>query len=205
MDATRKYLEFEYGVMLNWPSFTTYRLNLGEISSYPPGYKENGSVFCHNNPWIMIAETVLGHGNRAFELYRKTAPSYIVDQKLHRTEPYVYAQTINGADSATPGEARNSWLTGTSAWNFYAISQYILGIQPSFKGLKLDPCLPEALKALDIQREFRGNTYLIHIENNTNGEKGKVKIAIDGKPIDGQVIPAPVESGNTYQVTVTVD
>ncbi len=205
LDATQKYLEFEHGIMLNWPCYTTYRLNLGEISSYPPGYKENGSVFCHNNPWVMIGETVMGHGNRAFDLYRKIAPSYITDQQLHRTEPYVYAQTINGADSGKPGEARNSWLTGTSAWNFYAISQFILGVKPALTGLKLDPCLPAELKSLDIRREFRGNIYNIHIDNHTAGEKGKVTVAVDGKTLDGQVIPAPDTKGNTYQVTVTVD
>ena len=204
MDATKKYLEYEHGIMLNWPSFTTYRLNLGEISSYPPGYKENGSVFCHNNPWIMIAETVLGHGNRAFELYKKIAPAYIQDQKLHRTEPYVYAQTINGADSGCPGEAKNSWLTGTSAWNFYAISQYILGIRPSFTGLMLDPCLPASIREAEIQRNYRGNLYKIHIENHTNGEKGKVSVLLNGQPLDGQIITDPKTRGETYRVSVII-
>ena len=134
MDASKKYLEFEYGDVLLWPAYTEYHLELGEISSYPPGYKENGSVFCHNNPWIMIAQTVLGHGDAAFELYKKIAPAYIEDQQLHRTEPYVYAQTVNGKESYLPGEAKNSWLTGTSAWNFFAISQAILGVKPQFDG-----------------------------------------------------------------------
>ena len=204
MDSTRKYLEFEHGIMLNWPSYTTYRLNLGEISSYPPGYKENGSVFCHNNPWVIIGETVLGHGDRAFELYKKIAPAYIRDQKLHRVEPYVYAQTINGADSGMPGEARNSWLTGTSAWNFYAISQFILGIQPSFTGLKIDPCLPADLKNIDVVREYRGNTYRIHIENLSGGEKGKVSMCVNGTPIEGQTVHTDGSSGKTYDVSVTI-
>ncbi len=204
MDATQKYLEFEHGIMLNWPCFTTYRLNLGEISSYPPGYKENGSVFCHNNPWIIIGETVLGHGNRAFDLYRKIAPAYIQDQKLHRVEPYVYSQTINGADSGKPGEARNSWLTGTSAWNFYAISQFILGIKPDFAGLKIDPCLPAQLKTLDIQREYRGNLYQIHIDNQTDGEKGSVVLTVDGQPIDGQIVPPPEGTGRVCKVNVVL-
>ena len=204
MDSTEKYLEFEHGIMLNWPCYTTYRLNLGEISSYPPGYKENGSVFCHNNPWIIIGETVLGHGNRAFDLYKKIAPAYIADQKLHRTEPYVYSQTINGADSGKPGEARNSWLTGTSAWNFYAISQFILGIKPAFTGLMIDPCLPEELKELDIHREFRGNNYEIHITNHTKGEKGNVAITVNGLPIEGQIITAE-GSGKTLRVSVSID
>ena len=203
MDATQKYLEFEHGIMLNWPSYTTYRLNLGEISSYPPGYKENGSVFCHNNPWVIIGETVLGHGDRAFDLYSRIAPAYIKDQKLHRVEPYVYAQTINGRDSATPGEARNSWLTGTSAWNFYAISQAILGVKPAFDGLTLDPCLPAGIKDLSIHREFRGNTFEIHVKNLAGGEKGKISVCVDGQPIDGQTVRVN-GTGKTYQVEVEV-
>jgi len=119
-------------VVLNWPAYQSYHLNLGEISTYPPGYKENGSVFCHNNPWIMIAETMLGHGERAFEVYKRIAPAYIQDQKLHRTEPYVYSQTVNGKESYLPGEAKNSWLTGTAAWNFFAVSQAMLGVKPQF-------------------------------------------------------------------------
>jgi len=204
MDSTEKYLEYEHGIMLNWPSYTTYRLNLGEISSYPPGYKENGSVFCHNNPWIIIGETVLGHGDRAFDLYKKIAPAYIKDQKLHRTEPYVYSQTINGADSATPGEARNSWLTGTSAWNFYAISQFILGVKPAFDGLTLDPCLPASIKELRLHRSFRGNEYEITVINQAGGEKGKVEVEVDGQKLDGQTVKAEPGKGRTYQVLVTV-
>lgn len=198
-------LLFEHGVVLVAPAYTTYRLNLGEISSYPPGYKENGSVFCHNNPWITIAETVLGHGDKAFDIYRRIAPTYIEDQQLHRTEPYVYAQTINGKESFTPGEARNSWLTGTAAWNFYAISQAILGIKPELDGLKLDPCLPSSLCEINVTRIFRGNTYQIHMVNCSSGEKGRITVSVDGAPIAGQVIPLPTTIGQTYQVAVRIE
>lgn len=203
LDATRKYLLFEYGVVLNWPAYQTYRLNLGEISSYPPGYKENGSVFCHNNPWIVLAETVLGHGDRAFDVYRRTAPCYIEDQKLHRTEPYVYSQTVNGKESYLPGEAKNSWLTGTAAWNFYAVSQGILGVKPQFDGLMIDPCLPADLKELSVRRLFRGCEFDIAIHNRAGGEKGKISVTVDGKPIAGQTVAVP-EKGKTVKVEVTI-
>ncbi len=204
LDATREHLLFEYGVVLNWPAYRSYRLNLGEISSYPPGYKENGSVFCHNNPWIMIGETVLGHGDRAFDVYRRVAPAYIEDQQLHRTEPYVYSQTVNGKESYRPGEAKNSWLTGTAAWNFYAVSQAMLGIKPQFDGLMVDPCLPAHIRELTVHRAFRGNTFEIAIQNRSGGEKGEVKVSVEGMPIEGQTIPVPEGTGKTYRVAVTV-
>ncbi len=204
MDSVREHLLFEYGVVLNWPAYQSYHLNLGEISSYPPGYKENGSVFCHNNPWIVIAETVLGHGDAAFDVYRRTAPAYIEDQKLHRTEPYVYAQTVNGKESYKPGEAKNSWLTGTAAWNFFAVSQAILGVKPQFDGLMIDPCLPGNLKDVKVSRLFRGNTYDIAIQNLAGGEKGKVSVKVDGQEIDGQTVPAVYGTGKTIKVEVTI-
>ncbi|MCE5342695.1 MAG: glycosyl transferase [Eubacteriales bacterium] len=204
LEATREHLLTPFGVMLLWPVYRQYYLNLGEISTYPPGYKENGSVFCHNNPWIVIAETVMGHGDRAFDVYRRTAPVYIEDQQLHRTEPYVYSQTVNGKDSFLPGEARNSWLTGTAAWNFFAVSQAVLGVKPQLTGLMLDPCLPSELKMVKVSRMFRGNTYDIVIHNLSGGEKGKVVVVVDGMLIEGQTIPAPNETGRTYHVEVTV-
>ncbi|MBN1776731.1 MAG: glycosyl transferase [Clostridiales bacterium] len=204
LDATREHLLFEYGAVLNWPAYQGYHLNLGEISSYPPGYKENGSVFCHNNPWIVIAETVLGHGDRAFDVYRRTAPVYIEDQKLHRTEPYVYSQTVNGKESDKPGEARNSWLTGTAAWNFCAASQAILGIKPQYNGLMIDPCLPAHLKTVTVRRIFRGREYDITIRNNSGGEKGKVSLVVDGKATDGQLIPVSEDNKKTCKVQVIV-
>ncbi len=204
LDATREHLLFQYGVVLLWPAYTTYRLNIGEISSYPPGYKENGSVFCHNNPWIVIAETVLGHGDRAFDVYRRTAPAYVDNQQLHRTEPYVYCQTVNGKESFLPGEGKNSWLTGTAAWNFYAVSQAMLGVKPQYDGLMIDPCLPASLTDVKIHRLFRGNSYEITVHNLSGGEKGKVEVAVDGRLIDGQTIPVGTETGRTYSVEVTV-
>ena len=143
LDSVKERLDCEYGIVLNNPAFTKYYIEYGEISIYPAGYKENAGIFCHNNPWIMIGETVVGNGDRAWEYYRKICPSYLEDiSDLHKTEPYVYAQMIAGKDAFKPGEAKNSWLTGTASWNFYAITQYILGIQPDYDGLLIDPCIP---------------------------------------------------------------
>ncbi len=204
MDATREHLLFEHGVVLLWPAYSRYHLELGEISSYPQGYKENGSVFCHNNPWIMIAETELGHGDAAFDLYRRIAPVYVKDQKLHRTEPYVCSQTVNGKEAYLPGEARNSWLTGTAAWMFVAASQAILGIKPQFDGLMIDPCLPASVSEVKICRAFRGNTYEILVKNLAGGEKGKLSLTVDGRPVDGKIVSCPMEKGRTICVEATL-
>ena len=130
LDSCKRYLDSENGMVLNNPAFTTYHVEMGEISSYPAGYKENAGIFCHNNPWVIIGETVAGRGNDAWEHYTKICPAWIKDQQLHKIEPYVYCQMVAGKDAAKPGEGKNSWLTGTAAWNWYAITQFILGIRP---------------------------------------------------------------------------
>ena len=140
LDSVKKHLDCEHGIVLNHPAFTKYFVEYGEISSYPAGYKENAGIFCHNNPWIMIGETVLGRGDYAWDYYRKICPSYTEDRSsLHKVEPYVYSQMIAGKDAARPGEGKNSWLTGTAAWNYYAITQFILGIKPAYDGLEINP------------------------------------------------------------------
>lgn len=165
LDSVKKYLDSEYGMVLNYPAYTRYHLELGEQSSYPVGYKENGGIFCHNNPWVIIGETLCGRGDDAWEHYTKIAPAWIRDQKRHRTEPYVYSQCISGKESVLPGEAKNSWLTGTAAWNWVAVSQFILGIQPSYDGLIIDPCIPSDMKEYVIYRRFREAEYTIRILN----------------------------------------
>lgn len=190
LDSVHKYLDTQYGIVLNWPSYTSYRLNLGEISSYPPGYKENGGIFCHNNPWISIAETVIGRGDQAFSVYRKTCPAYTEEiSEIHRTEPYVYAQMIAGCDATRHGEAKNSWLTGTAAWSFYNVSQFILGIRPQFDGLEIDPCIPAAFGSFTVERRFRGSTYVIEVENPSGRQKGVRSITLDGTPVAGNILP----------------
>ena len=203
LNATDKYLLCEDGIVLVYPAYTEYHPELGEVSSYPPGFKENGSVFCHNNPWVIIAQTELGHGDAAFDLYRRVAPVYITDQKRHRTEPYVCAQTVNGKESPLQGEARNSWLTGTAAWMFYGASRFILGIKPTLDGLMIDPCLPASLTEVKVQRLFRGCQYDIAIHNRAGGEKGQIHLMVEGQPFEGTVIPAV--AGKTLHVECVVD
>ena len=197
-------LDTKYGVVLLQPAYTSYQLNLGEISSYPPGYKENAGIFCHNNPWISCAEAVLGHGDRAFEVYRKTCPAYIEDiSEIHRTEPYVYSQMVAGRDAPTFGEAKNSWLTGTAAWTFFNVSQYILGIQPTLDGLKVDPCIPHTLGSFTVTRRFRGAVYHITVDNAAAVQHGVKAVTVDGRPIAGNVLPlAP--AGTEVAVRVTM-
>ena len=190
LKSVEEHLDTKYGIVLLQPAYSRYYLNLGEISSYPPGYKENAGIFCHNNPWIVCAETVLGHGNRAFEVYRHTAPAYIEDiSEIHRTEPYVYSQMIAGKDAPSFGEAKNSWLTGTAAWTFLSISQAILGIQPELDGLRVDPCVPSDMKAFSVDRSYRGARYHIRVENPGGVEKGVAEVTVNGKPVSGNLLP----------------
>ncbi|MBN1959937.1 MAG: glycosyl transferase [Deltaproteobacteria bacterium] len=204
LEKVQEHLETPYGIVLNNPPYSKYHENLGEISSYPPGYKENAGIFCHNNPWIMIAETVLGHGDRAFDLYSKIAPAYVEDRsEIHRMEPYIYAQMIAGKDAVKPGEAKNSWLTGTAAWNYAAITQYILGIKPELHGIIIDPCIPAKWNGFTITRQFRGATYQIEIVNPSHVSKGISSIIVDGKSIEGSLIP-DFADGKTHSVVATM-
>ena len=200
LDSAKEHLDTKYGMVLNYPAYSKYHLELGEISSYPEGYKENGGIFCHNNPWIACGEAVLGRGDRAFEVYKKIAPAYLEDvQEIHKTEPYVYSQMIAGKEAKRHGEAKNSWLTGTAAWNFVAISQYILGIHPDFDGLRLKPVLPNHLNDLVITRKYRENTYEITIvKDNTN--KG---VFINNKRLESDLVPY-VKSSEVQKVIVRI-
>lgn len=190
LNAVKEKLDTKYGVMILQPAYTKYHVELGEISSYPPGYKENAGIFCHNNPWVSIAETVLGHGDRAFEIYQKTCPAYVEEiSEIHRTEPYVYSQMVAGRDAKYHGEAKNSWLTGTAAWTFTNISQYILGVYPTHKGLRIDPCVPTEFGDFKLTRHFRDILYHITVKNPNNVQKGIVSMMVDGVKIDGCVIP----------------
>jgi cellobiose phosphorylase len=202
LDSVKERLDCEHGIVLNNPAFTKYYIEYGEISSYPSGYKENAGIFCHNNPWIMIGETVVGNGNRAWEYFRKICPSYLEEiSELHKTEPYVYAQMISGKDAFKPGEAKNSWLTGTASWNFYAITQFILGIQPDYDGLIVDPCIPTDWKGFKVSRKFRGAEYHIDVQNPSGVSKGVKEIIVDGRSQTSNVIPL-FEDGEEHQVKV---
>ncbi len=189
LNSVKERLDCEHGIVLNNPAFTKYVVEYGEISSYPAGYKENAGIFCHNNPWIIIGETVLGRGDYAWEYFRKICPSYTEEHSaLHKVEPYVYSQMIAGKDAARPGEAKNSWLTGTAAWNYYAITQYILGIKPTYNGLEINPCISSEWKEYNIKRKFRGAHYDITISNPDGVCKGVKSITVDGQPIEGQIV-----------------
>ena len=200
LESVKERLDTKYGIVLLQPAYTRYRLELGEISSYPPGYKENAGIFCHNNPWIVCAEAELGHGERAFEVYRRTAPAYIEDiSEIHRTEPYVYSQMIAGVDAPTFGEAKNSWLTGTAAWTFVSISQAILGVKPALDGLRVDPCVPAGVKGFTVRRAFRGAVYEITLENPEGVQHGVKALYADGKLCEGNLLP-PAEAGAVVKI-----
>ena len=204
LKSVEERLDTKYGIVLQTPAYTTYHVELGEISSYPPGYKENAGIFCHNNPWISCAETILGHGNRAFEVFKKTCPAYLEDQSdIRRTEPYVYCQMMAGRDAPTHGEGKNSWLTGTAAWTFTCISQYILGIQPSLQGLRINPCIPSDWDGYTCHRTYRGVSYDITVDNSAHVESGVVSVTVDGHPVNGTTIPFD-NTKKTCQVQVVM-
>lgn len=202
MDSVEKILDTKYGIMILQPAYRSYHLELGEVSSYPPGYKENAGIFCHNNPWVSIAETVIDDKNRAFETYKKICPAYLEEiSEIHRTEPYVYSQMIAGKDAASFGEAKNSWLTGTAAWTFTSISQYILGVRASFEGLTIDPCLPDSIKNLTITRKFRDAVYNITISNEKHERVSS--LIVNGSEISGNTVPYNKDT-KVYNVTVNI-
>ena len=202
LDSCKKHLDCEHGMVLNNPAFTKYVVEYGEISTYPAGYKENAGIFCHNNPWVIIAETKAGRGDDAFAHWAKIAPSYTEEHsELHKVEPYVYSQMVAGKDAAKPGEGKNSWLTGTAAWNWYTISQFILGVQPDYDALVIDPCLPKTMKGYSIVRRFRDGEYAIRVVNKSRSQKGVKKLVVDGKVIEGNRIPL---SAGRHVVEVTL-
>ena len=194
----------KYGIVLQQPAYSKYYLNLGEISSYPPGYKENAGIFCHNNPWVSIAETRIGRGDRAFEIYRRTCPAYIEEiSEIHRTEPYVYSQMIAGKDAPKHGEAKNSWLTGTAAWTFVNVSQYILGIRPPFDGLEIDPCIPSNMDGFTATRKYRNAVYYITVKNPNHVEKEVQKLTVNGKSVEGTCVKA-IDNVKEYHIEVVM-
>jgi cellobiose phosphorylase len=201
LDAVAEHLATPHGIVLHQPAFSQYSLRLGEISSYPPGYKENAGVFCHTNPWVMIAEARAGRGDRAYDYYLRINPSAReAISEVHRCEPYVYAQMIAGKDAPTHGEAKNSWLTGTAAWNYVAITQWILGIRPEYEGLRIDPCLPSGWEGFEAVRSFRGKVYRIRIHNPERVSRGVARLSLDGREVAGTLVP--LTEGPEHQVEV---
>ena len=191
LDSVKKYLECEHGIVLNNPAFTKYIYEYGEISSYPEGYKENAGIFCHNNPWVIIGEALAGRGDDAWSHYRKILPSYVEESNstLHKVEPYVNCQMVAGKDAARPGEGKNSWLTGTAAWMWLTVSQYILGIKPAYDGLLIDPCVPSTATEYSVKRKFRDAEYRILVSNPQGVNRGVISVEVDGIPIKENIIP----------------
>ncbi len=191
LDSVKKYLECEHGIVLNNPAFTRYVYEYGEISSYPEGYKENAGIFCHNNPWVIIGEALAGRGDDAWSHYRKILPSYVEEKysTLHKVEPYVNCQMVAGKDAARPGEGKNSWLTGTAAWMWLTVSQYIIGIKPDYDGLLIDPCVPATAQDFSVKRKFRDAVYRIRISNPQGVNRGVTSVEVDGALIEGNLIP----------------
>lgn len=190
LNSVNEHLATKHGIVLQQPAYSRYYLHLGEISSYPPGYKENAGIFCHNNPWIIIAETMLGRGDRAFDYYTRINPS--AREELgdrHRCEPYVFAQMIAGKDSPTHGEAKNSWLTGTAAWTYFAATQWMFGLRTEYAGLRVDPVIPSVWKGFTVTRRFRGNTYVIEVKNPQRKSRRVKSLRVDGKQIKGNLLP----------------
>ena len=170
LDSAKRILDSEHGLVLNQPAYTRYFIEYGEISSYPQGYKENAGIFCHNNPWVIIGEALAGRAADAWEHYCKISPAFIKDQDLHKVEPYVYCQMVAGKDAARPGEGKNSWLTGTAAWNWYTATEFLLGIHPEYDGLRIEPCLPaDRFPSYRVVRRFRDAEYDLTIRNTGRG------------------------------------
>ena len=196
LDSIYKHLMNDYGIEILAPCYTRYHVELGEISSYPPGYKENGAIFTHNNPWCSVAATVIGDADKAFDIYKRSCPAFLEDvSEIHRTEPYVYSQMIAGRAAAHYGEAKNSFLTGTAAWVVVDITQAILGVQPTLDGLSIKPCVPDELSDYKVTRIFRGATYNIHVCK-AEGKKG---LYVDGAAVEGNLIPT-VSGKTSYEV-----
>jgi cellobiose phosphorylase len=200
--SVKEHLATRYGIVLLQPAYSKYRLELGEISSYPPGYKENASVFCHNNPWVIIAEAIQGNGDLAFDYFARITPAFLENEsEIHRSEPYCYAQTVAGKDAVRFGEAKNSWLTGTASWCYHASSNWILGIRPDYDGLVIDPCIPKTWDGFEVMRFFRGATYKISVRNPKHVNKGVTRMVIDGKTLASNVAPF-LGDGKIHQVEV---
>lgn len=200
LNSVKKYLDTKYGIVILDPPYRDYHIELGEVSSYPPGYKENGGIFCHNNPWVVIGEIKTGRPERAWEYYTKIAPAFLEDiSEIHRLEPYVYAQMIAGKAARRHGEAKNSWLTGTAAWNFVALSQWICGIRSEYEGLRIEPRLPAHIKNAVITRKFRGCTYTIHVENKNPARKISLAVVNGEGSVNGTLVQ--VKPGTT-EITI---
>ncbi len=206
LESVHKHLYTPNGIVLQQPAYSSYNLNYGEVTSYPPGLKENAGIFSHNNTWIHLAWCLMGEGDRALEYYHSICPSKKEEQiETYRSEPYVYAQMTAGKDAPCFGEAKNSWLTGTAAWTFVVVSQGIFGIKPHYTGLEIDPCVPKAWPGFTATRKFRGATFNIEVKNPAAVMKGVKTLSVDGKAVplqNGKAIIPLAPRGSVHKVVV---
>jgi N,N'-diacetylchitobiose phosphorylase len=205
MDSLKEYLATEHGIVKNYPAYRETDLEVGAITSFPPGLKENAGIFCHANTWAIIAECLLGRGDRAFEYYLAFLPAARNDiADIYTMEPYVYSQFITGKEHPYKfGRARNSWLTGTASWSFVAVSQYILGVRPSYDGLVVDPCIPCDWDGFRVRRVFRGKVFDIEVKNPDRVSKGVASLAVNGRKLDGTLIPFDMmQDSNNVEVVL---
>ena len=203
MDSVYEHLSTKYGIKLSTPGFNGYDPKFGGVTTYPPGAKENGGIFLHPNPWAMIAEAMLGHGDRAYEYYSQINQAAKNDiAEVYEVEPYVYAQNILGDEHPQFGLGRNSWLSGTASWCYQAGTQWILGIRPEYTGLCIDPCIPSSWSGFEAVRRYRGVRYEIHVERRGTGNG--MMLEVDGRAIQGKIIPLPPTGTKIVNVTVKV-
>lgn len=190
LNAVNNRLNTRFGIKLSTPGYDGFDPQKGGVTTYPPGAKENGGIFLHANPWVIIAETMLGHGDRAYAYYCQINPAAKNDLiDIFECEPYVYPQNILGDEHPQFGLARNAWLTGTASWAYQAGIKYILGIRPEYDGLMIDPCIPAGWDGFSVQRRFRGATYNIQVKNPDHVNRGVQSINLDGSPLEGNLLP----------------
>ena len=204
LESVQRHLNTKNGIKLSAPGYDGYDHEKGGVTTYPPGAKENGGIFLHSNPWVMIAETLLGNGDRAFQYYQQINPAAKNEvMEEYELEPYVYAQNILGDEHPQFGLGRNSWLSGTASWCYQAATKYILGVRPNYKGLEIDPCIPKAWDGFEVTRVLRGTTYKVRVKNPNHVSKGVKSLIVDGKLVSGHVVPL-FNDGKTHEVEVTM-
>ena len=202
MDIVYRRLNTRFGIKLSTPGYNGFDPRVGGITTYPPGAKENGGLFLHPNPWAMIAETMLGDGDRAYQYYDQINPASKNDIiERYEAEPYVYCQNILSDEHPQFGLGRNSWLSGTASWAYQAATRYILGVQPDYHGLRIDPCIPSAWDGFHVERRFRGAQYHIQVYNPQHVCRGVRKVLVNGQPLEGSLIPLQ-PAGSASQVEV---
>ena len=199
MASVHERLNTPYGVALLWPPYDGADPRIAGTSTYPPGAKENGGIFCHANTWVIIAAVMLGRADRAYEYYRQILPLARTDSDRFRVEPYVYCQNICGPTHPQFGLGRNAWLTGTASWTYVAATQWILGIRPTHAGLRVAPAIPSHWPGYSATRRFRGTTYDITVTRGAGPA-----LVVDGEPVAGDVVPLPRVGTERVRVMVTL-